>query len=410
MDRTERYPSYAACVADALSSSTQPLSVENLLNTVASQRPLGKGARSAVYRAINKLFQAVPVAPGRFGWLSHLLAGSVFRHPLTGEETRRGFILLDELEHIVFFPQFFQSYRPDGRVLTIDLFGGPTIQAEAAIERKTWSLHLGQEFVDWIDELGGQNRDDLLISVVDANRGHFAIRLQLREMRDESELQNRNIQLALLAEEIIAEDRRATPLMPTWELAARLIARGFYQKQPSADDLHYVLHEYSMLRFADGIGYQLVADVDDDDIASPPDRVFAGFLDDNSDQDTLASSGTSRGQRTTQWDSIFDADPQSDDGEPSGSCPGYEEYLTLIQEADPLQIPLNHEEFHMLEAELEMLVSLEQEFGHLLAEQAQRKNELAERLFIDPDSLLNSGDDWDLPDEPDSGPPTFWAN
>ena len=100
----------------------------------------------------------MPVSPGHYGWLSHLLSGAVFRHPLTSEETRRGYLLLDELEHTVFFPQFFQHYRPDDRVLTIELFGGPTIRAEAAIERKTWSLRLGQEFADWIDELGAKPR------------------------------------------------------------------------------------------------------------------------------------------------------------------------------------------------------------------------------------------------------------
>ena len=127
MSKSERHPSYTSCVANVLSNSRKPLSVDVLLSEVGSQRPLSKGARSAVYRAINNLFQAVPVAPGQYGWLSHLMNGALFRHPLTSEEVRRGYIMLDELEHTVFFPQFFQSYRPDDRQVTVELFGGPTI-------------------------------------------------------------------------------------------------------------------------------------------------------------------------------------------------------------------------------------------------------------------------------------------
>lgn len=106
MEKSERYPSYATCVARALSASEQPLTIDGLLSVIGRQRPLGAGARRAVYRAVRELYQAVPVAPSRVGWLSHLLQGNTFRHPLTAEEVRRGYLLLDELEHAVFFPQF----------------------------------------------------------------------------------------------------------------------------------------------------------------------------------------------------------------------------------------------------------------------------------------------------------------
>ena len=108
-----------------LSSSQSPLNMDSLLDRVADQRPMGKGARSAIARAVHQLFQAVPVAPDCVGWLSHLLRGATFRHPLTSEEVRRGYLLLDELEHIAFFPQFFQFGRAEDRKVTISLFGGP---------------------------------------------------------------------------------------------------------------------------------------------------------------------------------------------------------------------------------------------------------------------------------------------
>ena len=112
MEQSERYPSYVVSVANALSTSVQPLTVDALVEKVRGQRPTSKGVRSAVYRALKQLYQAVPVGEGQYGWLTHLLQGNVFRHPLSAEEARRGFLMLDELEHAVFFPQFFQTHRP----------------------------------------------------------------------------------------------------------------------------------------------------------------------------------------------------------------------------------------------------------------------------------------------------------
>ena len=405
MTKLDRYPSYAACVAHALSSSRQPLSVDLLLTKVAGQRPLGKGARSAVYRAIGQLFQAVSVGPGRYGWLSHLLTESVFRHPLTSEEARRGFLLLDELEHIVFFPQFFQANRPEERMLTIELFGGPTIQAEASIERKTWSLQLGTEFTAWFDEQGGQSKDDLLIHVVDAAAGLYQLRLNLREMRDERAIRHRNIQLALLAEELVAEDRRTRPAMPTWELVARLIGRSFFSDQPAADDLHYVLHEYSMLRFRDGLGYQLEVTDENEDYQTRRQMAYTLSMDsDEGDYAVIAPEHF----RESMWENQATADAPGNIFTDDDHCASYQTYLDNFQIVEPDGEALAHDDFHLLEAELEMLVRLEQEFGRLLRDQEERKEYLAALLFIDPDEFLESG--WDMPDEPDGTTPPFWAN
>jgi hypothetical protein len=61
-----------------------------------------------------------------------------------------------------------------------------------------------------------------------------------------------------------------------------------------------------------------------------------------------------------------------------------------------------------LEAELESLLSLEEEFGYLLADQNARKEYLADYLFIDPETLLdNDGDGSDYNDFDD---PPFWQN
>ncbi|CAN5611335.1 hypothetical protein BH10CHL1_BH10CHL1_09730 [soil metagenome] len=409
MTNHARYPSYVNCVARVLSNSLQPLSVDTLISHIEHQRPITKGARRAVYRAIGQLFQAVPVTTSHYGWLSCLLKGNTFRHPLTNDEARKGYLLLDELEHAVFFPQFFQTNKPDERKLQIELMGGVTIEAEACIERRTWSLRLGQDFVEWIEQAGGQGRDDVLIKANDAIDGHYMLRLQPREIRDNSAIQNRNIQLALMAEEIVSKDRSSRTAMPAAELAARLIGRGFFKEPTPADDLHYVLHQYSLLRFRQGQGYSFA---DDDTMFVPDRRNLGGVPRHVSDQLTdFTTAGPD--EFNHEWGELLAEMPEGELTNEFGdllenSCASYEAYLDSCRDGDETDEPLSHSDFHLLEAELETLISLEYEFGYLLPEQQARKEQLAAQLYINPDTLLD--DDSDLPDYPDEDDSPFWEN
>lgn len=404
MGNTERYPSYLSCVAQVLSTSPHPLSVDALISSIERKRPITKGVRQAVHRAIKQLFQAVPVEPNRYGWLSRLLNNNVFRHPLTSEEARRGFILLDELEHAIFFPQFFQSYQPEERRLKIDLLGDAVIEAEAYVERNTWSLRLGKEFVEWINLLGGQGRDDLLIFVNDAVNGDYTFRLQPRESRDETAVQNRNMRLAVLAEEVVADNRRVGEIMPTAELAARLIGNGFFRDSAPSDDLHYVLHHYSELLFRNGLGYMHGAQQ-----SEPQEMLWSNspmWASEANPNDSLAELHEFLPQPRESMDDLFEDGASAEFMD--DSCPSYEAYLQSFSDLEREGDPLSHSDFHLLEAELEGLISLEEEFGYLLPEQIARKDQLAERLFIDPETLLdNDGDSSDFNDFDD---PPFWQN
>ncbi len=406
-------PSYVECIARTLRESPEPVSVERLVAAVSAERPVGKGARSAVYRALGKLYQAVPVAAGRYGWLTHLLAGATLRHPLTNEEAQRGYLMLDELEHAVFAPQFFQTHRGDGRSLTIQLYNGPTISGHAYIERKTWSLGLGGDFVRWIEEVGGQGRDSIIIQVEDAAAGVYLLRMQPREARDEAAIQHRNMHLALLAEEMVAEDRRSRAGMPPWELAARLIARGFYDDPIPPDDLHFVLHHFSLLHYSAGSGYSLqtpAVDANAEPLESRTANHVGAALQPPGDPFTWPADQDELTADDLLWLGSG-GDMHEEDGwsyEDDDVCEGYGEYLELFEQAGNKGKPLSHRDYHLLEAELEYLVALETEFGELLAEQSARKTELANRLFIDPDTFLDDYDD--VSDMSDFEDPPFWQN
>lgn len=57
------HPSYIECVAQVLGASPEPMSLDAPIAQVERRRPMTKGERSAIYKAIDQLYQVVPVAP-----------------------------------------------------------------------------------------------------------------------------------------------------------------------------------------------------------------------------------------------------------------------------------------------------------------------------------------------------------
>lgn len=401
METSERYPGYVAKVAKALSAAPQALSIDELIAEVGgSQHAASKGARSIVLRALNQLYQAVPVAPGRYGWFSNLLRDNYIRHTLTPDEVRKGHLLLDELEHAIFFPQFFQYHRADTRKVKVELYGGETILADAAIERKTWCLRLGRPMIDWIDELGGQANDDLIIGVLDAESGVYTLRLQPREVRDEEVIQDRNMEMAAIAEELVSGTRREQKMIPTWDLAALLVGRGLFAETTPPDDMHLVLHTFSGLALQEGIGYTML---DHSTITRSAVKPTAQFRTADVEMRNDPTAGPSWDADDWDDDDDFDAESEDDDD----TCADYDSYVEYFQENKTPGAPLSHDDYHLLEAELELLIGLEREFGYLLPEQQRRVDDLAERLFIDVDALRN---DLDMPGGPGMDDPPFWVN
>lgn len=414
---TNHYPSYLECVANALYGSPEPLTLEALIATVERTRPLSRGGRNAIHRAVDALYQAVPVSAMRVGWLPHLLRGNTIRHSLEADEARRGFIFLDELEHAFFFPAFFQEQLESAeRTLKIELFGGPVVAAKAAAEQDIWALQLDAEFRVWLDEQGVMPDDDLIMRADDAPSGRYTLRLQPREVRDEEAIAKRNRDLARTAEEAATELAHRRTGLFTWELVARLIGSGIFRDPVPADDMHYVLEEYSRLHLVEGVGYEL-------ELIAPAigqDGEEARTRGQSLKQPTAADPGkhlkpprlggrsvgevNQRSQPQGGDMDLFDFGGSAADDE--DSCDAYEEYLEAHEASERKDEPLSHTDFHLLEAELESLVDLELEFGYLMNDQQARKTLLADRIFIDPESLVDGS--WDEGDDIDPDSPALW--
>jgi hypothetical protein len=455
MAKSNRYPTYATCVEQVLSTSESPLTVEEVVDGVRRCRPLSKGARSAIDRALDSLFQAVPMAESRFGWLPQLLNGSVVRHTLESSEIRGSFILLDELEHALFFPRFFQNLEAEERSLQIDLFGEETIGAQLAPREGMWALGFTERLAQWLDEAGASPGDDLLITAVDVERGRYSVRIQPVEARDEPAIHERNGALALAAEEAGQEILCRRSALYTWQLVARLVGRGLFRDRVPPDDLHFVLEEYSRLHLIEGFGYELqIADGSADesllggaDVRPAPNRPKA------EDPATTRPAGGRSGRSGIGGAPSARREPPADSGRPESgrpanpgsirsingrivfgpgaprppfpgrqgdamkspfgsddplddSCEAYDEYLAAFQESRRAGDPFSHDDFHLLEAELESLVDLELEFGYLMADQNQRKMDLADRLFIDPETLVDGA--WDEGEDLDDDNSILW--
>jgi hypothetical protein len=408
---TNRYPSYLECVTQALCSAPEPLTLDALIADVERCRPMTKGSRSAIFRAVDAIYQAVPVSPMRVGWLPHLLRGNFIRHSLEADEARRGFILLDELEHAFFFPAFFQEKEEaTERTLQIELFGGPVIAAHAAAEHDIWALHLDSQFRTWLDDQGVMPNDDLIMRADDAVAGRYTLRLQPREVREEEVIDRRNRMLARSAEEIAVELLHRQGGLYTWELVARLIGRGVFREAVPADDMHYVLEVYSRLHLVQGVGYELEMADRAADMAIVVQTRGQAILQRAAARPVKPSrSGSTqsfnqRSQARGESMDLFDfGDSAGGDEE---TCDAYEEYLEAHEASQRSDEALGHEDFHLLEAELESLVDLELEFGYLLADQQTRKANLADRLFIDPESLVDGP--WDEGDDLDPDSPALW--
>lgn len=414
MSNSQRVPTYTECVATILQQSDAPLTLDEMLEEMHAMREVGAGARTAAGRALTQLFQAVQVSRERFGWLPKLVTGSYIRHPLSDQEVKRGFLMLDELEHAAFFPEFFQNHSHNERSIQVHLLDGPTVNGSAYVERRTWSLHLGNAFATWVDRLGGTGNDSIIIYVDDAERGEYTLRLQPHEMRDLGTLKERNFELAMTAEAVVREDRRQRELIPAWDLAAALLARGVYKPTNPPDEVHAVLYHFSQLALEEGEGYKLDLaqkrrierltphrnDRSHDAVDSA--MRFLGWL----EQDDDASVESSE-----DWLDVFaqgDSELADDYGAEEEFCNAYMRYLDRVSLAEPGLDTLSHRDFHLVAAELEYMLALEQEFEDLLPDQVERKLSLADRLLLDPEAISN--EDLDIPDSSDYDDPPFWEN
>lgn len=386
-------------VAEELQQASEPLSIDELSAFLTATFEIASDlVQATIKQILVDLYQAVEVQDGRYGWLMNLLDDSNIRHPLTSEEATSGFLLLDELEHAVFFPEFFQTHQPDERILHIQLFGGPRIPAEAYIQNKTWALRLGDQFTAWVDMQGGQGRDDIIIMVNNARAGEYTLRLLPREIRDDNTIQGRNVQLSLLAEDIVRRTCPPNTAMQTWDIAATVLATSLFDEATPPDDMHCVLHQYSMLRFNGKVGYVFDPDDTNSSQAGSAKGKFPpfGFSDASDELSTKKSQSWSTANNDETVECSVDLDMLDTHNDAD-----YDYYVEKLHQIGLVDAPLTQNDFILLKAELKALIYIERDCGRLLEEQRSRRHELISYLLIRPETLLDDSDAADQQDYDD---------
>lgn len=388
-----------------LQEAPAPLNIQTLVMGLAADFNVTEDEIASTLRDIlADLFQAVEVRGEQYWWLTNVLNGKNVRHPLTDQEATSGFLLLDELEHAVLFPEFFQTHQADDRILELQLFGGPRIPAEAYIENKTWALRLGDQFSEWVELLGGQGSDDLIIMVDDAAAGKYTMRLLPREIRDDNEIQSRNVNLSLLAEDVVRRTCEPNIALHTWDIAAALLASDLFNEMTPPDDMHCVLHQYSMLKFNGKVGYVYDPNDKAPKQTQSTSKTFPPFGFSDSTESGSADVATQgkridpeKTQELTVMDDLFGDRVDAD----------YDYYVEKLHQIGLVDAPLNKQDFLLLKAELKALMHIERDCGHLLEEQRLRRHELISYLLIRPETLL---DDSDFPDSQDYDDPPCWES
>ncbi len=166
-----------------------------------------------------------------------------------------------------------------------------------------------------------------------------------------------------------------------------------------------MLAEYSRLEIVAGMGYEVDiagARSAGAGVAAPRARTRGRAVSAAARPGTRTGIGSGSGRSDQTFDYPTKRESEmagfqfgsSEEGE--DTCEAYEEYLEAFRADHREGAPYSHDDFHLLAAELESLVDLELEFGYLLPDQNQRKMDLADRLYIDPESLVDGSWDEDI--------------
>ena len=241
-------PSNADLVYDVLRSAEQPLTFDEIFDRVNQRRPITtRNPKGTIRGALGSGRQLVSLGDGRYGYLPHLVRGSVLRLPLTEERpANHPLIYPDELRQAL-WPSFFENQkRKDRQTVTARLPSGDEVVLPLELlGAGEWGCSMPEPLRQLLVDQRADAGDSLVIRV--GEPGTCEIWLESRLKRDRDAVAVRNRELADAAAQLYGRGRSAN--VPIWDLAILLLARGAYRSELAPDPLNAVLHDDS--RFAE---------------------------------------------------------------------------------------------------------------------------------------------------------------
>jgi hypothetical protein len=235
-------PSYADLVHEVLRSAERPLTFEEIFARVNERRLVTTGNPQLTVRsALSQGPQLVRLENGRFGYLPHLIEGSLLRLPLTEKESaNHPLIYPNEVRHALFPSRIDIHKRKSERPAQLRLPNGEEVQLPLEfLGTGTWGSAMPDGLRRYLVDEGAATGDSLLIRVVAGQAGSCEAWFESHGGRDGHAVARRNGELADAVQTLLRSSRSTD--VHIWDLIVALLARGVYLSDVAPDPLKSVL-------------------------------------------------------------------------------------------------------------------------------------------------------------------------
>jgi hypothetical protein len=240
----------------------EPLPIEGVAALLAERAPAASKDPPGSVRnhlANNPQSSVVKLIDGRIGWKPRLISGATHRHALYEEDLAEQVLPLDPAVLDLLYPSLLDRARDPGSEdlqlelaggtlseakvsysedLQLELAGGTLSEAKVSYGDDGWELVVDAPFWEWLERMGAEADDHLIITALDGQARRYGVRLERADERDEAAIEARNRALLAAAEALF--ERRRDSYLPDWQLFSALNANGFFHDPvpPAAyDDL-----------------------------------------------------------------------------------------------------------------------------------------------------------------------------
>jgi hypothetical protein len=235
----DQQPSYAQLTRDIVQTTTEPLTVDEILARVNAQRPITtKNPQNTIRAAIQDSAMIVHVGAGYYGWKTRVIKNSILRYTL-----RESDLLMDVLQYSdelqdALCPTFFakKPYQDFGPANVILPDGVATEFPFERLYQGVWGTHATPEFWEWLETQKADAGDHLIFQVLNAEERQYSLTFQSRRERDERAIAERNQQFLELIIKMLNRPYSAAP----WEITTHALAHGLYRHPVPPDPLHEI--------------------------------------------------------------------------------------------------------------------------------------------------------------------------
>jgi tetratricopeptide (TPR) repeat protein len=234
-------PTYTDLVYEVLESAEQPLTFQEIFDAVNRRRRITtRDPKATIRNALTQGRQLITTSAGRYGYLPHLLAGSLLRQPLTEKKPANHPLVFPTELHIALWPAYFEAGKRERRnPVLLRLPNGDQVELHPEFGAGEGESPLPEGLRRYLVENRASAGDSLLVRVIDAEAGLYEARFEARSTRNNAAVAARDRELADAAEHLLRRSRDGTRIIS--ELAVALLGQGAYRADVPPDTLETVL-------------------------------------------------------------------------------------------------------------------------------------------------------------------------